>query len=108
MNMSSGLGFLRQIRRQPLSEKILSERIDRTVDAINAVLDPEEIYLFGSATDHNQFDDQSDIDCLIVLPEKIAGRAWKSFSKIRNKVSWPIDLIFMSSNEFERKKIWAV
>jgi predicted nucleotidyltransferase len=101
----SGLGFLRHLHPQKVSQTERLARIDKTCSAIVAVLNPTRVYIFGSATSGVNFDGESDIDCLAVVESDAqAATSWKLFGKIRKQISWPLDLICLSETEFQRKQ----
>lgn len=101
----SGLGFLRQLKRELVSDEERESRIARTCAAIVSVVSPKLIFVFGSAVSSEKFDSESDIDCLIVVEqEEQASRFWKLFGRIRRQVSWPLDIVCLSEAEFARKR----
>jgi predicted nucleotidyltransferase len=101
----SGLGFLRELNRELVSDEERESRIARTCSAIVSVVSPKLIFVFGSAVSSEKFDSDSDIDVLIVVEqEEQASRFWKLFGKIRRQVSWPLDIVCLSESEFTRKR----
>jgi predicted nucleotidyltransferase len=101
----TSFGFLRHVNPQTVSNEERLRRTEQTCAAIVGVLMPKLVYVFGSAAHGENFDAESDIDCLAVLekPED-AARAWKHFGKIRKQLDWSLDLVCLSGAEFERKK----
>lgn len=101
----SQFGFIQHLQPKSVSKQERLERIEKKCSAIIDVLSPKEIYLFGSAVSCENFSEGSDIDCLAVLgSETEASRWWKKYGKIRRQFSWPLDLVCLSEQEFERKK----
>lgn len=66
---------------------------------------PLEIWLFGSAAKISTFDEDSDLDLLIVLgTSEEAARAWKLSHHVRKGFPRPLDLVFVGAEEFLEKK----
>jgi predicted nucleotidyltransferase len=61
----SGLGFLRQLKRELVSDEERESSIARTSAAIVSIVSPKLIFVFGSAVSADKFESESDIDCLI-------------------------------------------
>lgn len=101
----SGLGFLRHLHAEQVPQTVRLDRIEKSCSAIVSVLNPTYVYVFGSASSGINFDTESDIDCLAVVENDAqAAVSWKLFGKIRKQISWPLDLICLSSAEFQRKR----
>lgn len=87
------------------AERIRKSLIESASERIKSEFHPEEIWLFGSAATAESFDDESDLDFLVVLAdEQAAGRAWKRTRSVKHGFPRPLDLVFMSKDEFYRKK----
>lgn len=67
-------------------------------------LHPRKVLLFGSHA-YGQPHEGSDIDLLVVVPHPPPRReGWKIASEFRPHTTWPVQLIFMSPEEFEETK----
>jgi predicted nucleotidyltransferase len=101
----TSFAFLRHVNPQSTTDEERIRRTETTCAAIVMILSPKLVYVFGSAAHGENFDAESDIDCLAVLekPED-AARSWKHFGKIRKQLNWSLDLVCLSEDEFERKK----
>lgn len=75
--------------------------LERIVERIIALYDPDDIYLFGSYAKGNMTE-QSDLDFIVVkptdIPRPMRGR---DVIAILNEVPVPIDLIFLTPEELE-------
>lgn len=73
------------------------------VGKISGVIHPVAILLFGSAA-RKELTDQSDIDLLIVMPDASSlNPARKQVARIRGQFGVPVDLVWMSADEFHRR-----
>ena len=101
------LAFMRQRQQKTDAQACEAERVQLIGDIkqrILSVFPACEIWLFGSACQAQTFDSASDIDVLIVLPtDEAAGRAWTLSRQVRRGFGRPLDLVFMSEADFERK-----
>jgi predicted nucleotidyltransferase len=98
--VSSTLAFLKKKKPQDEADK----EIKKVRDTILRALNPEILILFGSYA-RGEMTDQSDIDILIVMsdPSEISS-ARKSLAKVRPINDVPLDVIWMSSEDFHAKK----
>lgn len=80
----------------------MREWVDKAVDAIVALYDPDEIVLFGSYAENRQTL-QSDIDLLIVKDTNLPRRH-RGLELIRHLKRYPVkfDLLFYTHSEVER------
>ena len=101
----TNLGFLRDSCVQKVSDEVRTKRIKETCCAIVEVLGPELVYVFGSAVSLENYDEDSDIDCLVVLDSsERARRFWKCYGLIRRKLTWSLDLVCLGKEEFMAKR----
>lgn len=79
------------------------QEVEPAIEKIRAAINPEAIYLFGSLA-RDEFTDQSDIDLLIVMnqPSQIK-LARQKVAKLRPLSRFPMDIIWMSADDFNRK-----
>ena len=77
--------------------------IEDVVRIVAKTIKPNALYLFGSAA-RNEFSDQSDIDLLIIteFAGDIKGNRL-AIAKIRPFSKYPVDIIWMCRDDFNRK-----
>ncbi len=94
---------LRVTRKRRDPELVLVEA-RQIAQKIAGVVEPEAIYLFGSAAE-GKATDHSDFDFLIVMPtEASIKKVGPKLRPLRPLSTFPIDFIWMSSDEFNRKR----
>ena len=92
-----------RIAAKRLNCETVTTAAERVADAIEQ-FSPNAIILFGSAA-RDEATDQSDIDILVICDsDDDLTRARKGVRKVLPKTVLPIDLIWMTVGEFERKK----
>jgi predicted nucleotidyltransferase len=95
----STLAFMK--KKLPL--EVVRLEVDRIATIIGNVVRPYAIYVFGSAAE-DSMSDQSDIDLLIILTSPLEiNPARKAIAKIRPFSEFPLDLVWMTRDDFVRK-----
>lgn len=95
----STLAFIR--RKLPGPEA--AALVNRVRDIIVAGIRPDAVFVFGSAA-RGELSDQSDIDLLIVMPtESAIDAARKKIAKIRHQFGVPVDLVWITPQEYKRR-----
>lgn len=81
-----------------------SEGIQKVVQQIAKLFHPEKLILFGSYA-YGEPHEGSDIDFLVVVPHPPSRKeAWRVAHEFRQELSLPVQIIFMSTEEFEETK----
>lgn len=89
--------------KKKLPESEAATLVKRILKMILSEIEPRAIFLFGSAA-RNELTDQSDIDLLIVMPSDTAIKsARKKIAKIRQQFGVPVDLVWMTTEEYQRR-----
>jgi predicted nucleotidyltransferase len=92
-----------------LAKKLASEQIDRLVSAelqrLLSCCAPNQVILFGSAA-RAEATDQSDLDLIVLFSdEHEADDAKKDYYRLALPRSYPVDILFMSVEEYTRKSL---
>ena len=82
----------------------IQEEAQRVVQQIVRRFHPLKVILFGSYA-YGQPHEGSDLDLLVVVPNPLSRReGWKVASELRQYSSLPLQIIFVSPEEFEETK----
>ena len=93
-----------RLTRKLLDPTQVDSEAARIAQTIRSVTQPYALYLFGSAAE-GKATDQSDFDFLIVLPDSDSMRVAKRNLRPHMPLAKiPVDLVWVTKNEFERKK----
>jgi predicted nucleotidyltransferase len=81
---------------------VITERdVDRVVERIVALYDPEKIYLFGSHAKGNATD-KSDLDLLVVKPTALPrAQRGRNVLAMLAAMAFPMDVLFATPAEIE-------
>ena len=90
--------------RKPIDSALLLKEAISIAQKIVSQTDPQKVICFGSIAS-GLTTDQSDIDLLIVLENHTdIMEARRKFLPVRKGYKTPLDLVWMNSEDFERKK----
>lgn len=89
--------------KRKLPEAEAAALVKRTLGIILAEIQPDAVFVFGSAA-RKELTDQSDIDLLIVMSSDPAIKiARKTIAKVRHRFGIPVDLVWMTLEEYKRR-----
>lgn len=89
---------------QPIDLSLIEDEIKALTDDIKIIINPSQLFLFGSAVTGPFFQD-SDFDFLVVCSDENQARnIWRLFPKVRRRSKRSLDLIAMSEEEFSIKR----
>ena len=89
---------------KPLHLDTLKQEIDELTIVIEEIMNPSQLFLFGSAISGPFYED-SDFDLLLIFKTAVEAKAsWRKFPHIRRVSKRSLDMISMSEDDFAKKK----
>ncbi len=96
--------MLAKLLRNKLSDQESSEIVRELLKAVLDRCTPERVTLFGSAA-RGELTDGSDVDLALLFSDNVSiSQARKALYSKGPLISWPVDLIYFTIEDFEQRK----
>lgn len=95
--------MLKRLLAKPLPPEQVASLVAIELNRIKQACKPTHVYLIGSAA-RNEMTDSSDLDFLVTFPDLDALKVGKkAYYASRRGDLWPVDVVFMTVDEYQRK-----